>query len=413
MPAGRKAPPYGSRADGEGPPHGSSRPIIRLSALALAIAASSCSPSAPTAAPKPAPATVQQPRTEAELTTVTLSAEAVARLGLETAAATLERVSEVRTLGGEIVVPDGRTVAVAAPVTGTLVAVGDIRPGARVTRGQPIFRLVPLVADERNQRIEAQRAVAEAEAQELATRQRLERLDQLLKDGAASQRSVEEARAQQAVAAATLDASRERLQVASQNPVGAQGEIAVVAPLAGVLQTLHAVQGQTVAASAPLFEVAQADTLWVRVPVYAGDVGGINAGQPVRVSSLRENGPSLSARRVTAPPRATPSAASVDLFFELAASGAAFQPGERVSVQVPLGSSADGLVVPDSALVYDVHGATWVYEDLGRHVYARRRVEVARTIGDRAIISRGLSPGTIVVTVATAELFGVEFGVGK
>jgi hypothetical protein len=102
----------------------------------------------------------------------------------------------------------------------------------------------------------------------------------------------------------------------------------------------------------------------------------------------------------------------VDLFFELS-EGAAFRPGERVTVQLPLASSADGLVVPDSAVVYDVHGATWVYEDLGRHVYARRRVEVARTVGDRAIISRGLSQGTRVVTVGTAELFGVEFGVGK
>jgi RND family efflux transporter MFP subunit len=380
----------------------------------LAVAAvSGCSRSETTAAPKPAPATVQQPRTEAELTTVTLSQEAVNRLGLQTAEAKLERVSDVRTLGGEIVVPEGRAVAVTAPVAGMLVAVSDIRPGARVTRGQPIFRLVPLVAGERNQRIEAQRDVTEAQAQEQAARQRLDRLEQLLKDGAASQRSVEEARAQQAVAAATLEASRERLQVASGNPIGAQGEIAVVAPLAGVLQTLHATQGQTVAASAPLFEVAQVDTLWVRVPVYAGDVADIDAAQPVVVSGLRETGPSRQARRVMAPPKADPSAASVDLFFELTDSGATFQPGERVTVQLPLVASADGLAVPDSAVVYDVHGATWVYEDLGRNVYARRRVEVVRTVGDRAIISRGLSQGTKVVTVATAELFGVEFGVGK
>ena len=265
--------------------------------LAIA-AASACSQSEPTAAPKPAPATVQQPRTEAELTTVTLSQEAVNRLGLQTAEAKLERVSEVRTLGGEIVVPEGRTVAVAAPVAGTLVAVGDIRPGARVTLGQPIFRLVPLVADERNQRIEAQRAVAEAQAQEQAARQRLERLEQLLKDGAASQRSVEEARAQEAVAAATPEASRERLQVASRNPVGAQGEIEVVAPLAGVLQTLHATQGQTVAASAPLFEVAQVDELWVRVPVYAGDVADIDAAR----DDLISRGVEVSEVEVRRPP---------------------------------------------------------------------------------------------------------------
>lgn len=383
------------------------------SCVLLALAAGCSREDAAAPAVKPAPATVQQPRTEAELATVTLTAEAVQRLGLQTAEVKVERVSEVRTLGGEVVVPEGRTVAVAAPVAGTLAAVGDVRPGARVARGQAMFRLLPLAATERNQGIEAERAVLEAQAQEQAARQRLERLEQLLKDGAASQRAVEEARAQHAVAAATLEAAREGVKAASRNPIGAQGDIAVAAPIAGVLQAIHAAQGQTVSAGAPLFEVAQVDTLWVKVPVYVGDVGGIDTAQPVVVSSLRTNGPSRSARRVTAPPSANANAASVDLFFELVDNEATFRPGERVTVQLPLASAADGLVVPSSALVYDIHGTAWVYEDLGRNIYARRRVEIARNVGDRAILSRGVSQGTRVVTVATAELFGVEFGVGK
>jgi RND family efflux transporter MFP subunit len=373
----------------------------------------SCGGDASAPAANPAPASVAQPRTEAELTTVTLTQEAVTRLGVEAVEAKVERVSEVRTLGGEIVVPEGRAIAVTAPVAGTLVAVGDARAGSRVTRGQAIFRLVPLVADERNQRIEAERTVTEAQAQEQEARQRLDRLQQLLKDGAASQRSVEEARAAHTVAAAALEAARERLAVASRNPIGPQGEIAVAAPFAGVLQAITAAQGQTVAASAPLFEVAQVDTLWVRVPVYAGDVAGIDASQPVVVSSLRTGGPARQARRVTAPPSADPSAASVDLFFELTGDAGQFRPGERVTVQLPLAEAADGLVIPDSALVYDIHGQPWVYEDLGENRYARRRVEVSRHIGEQAIISRGINQGTRVVTVAAAELFGVEFGVGK
>jgi cobalt-zinc-cadmium efflux system membrane fusion protein len=385
-----------------------------LFVLVVAIAVTvSCSRQQAAPAAKPAPATVQQPRTEAELTTVTLTDEAVKRLGVQTAEARMERVSEVRTFGGEIVVPEGRSVAVTAPVAGTLVAVADVRPGSRVTQGAPIFRLVPLVAGERDQRVEAQRALMEAQAQETETRQRMERLELLLKDGAASQRAVEEARSQHTVAAAALEAARDRLQIASRNPVGAQGEITVAAPLSGILQTVHVAPGQTVAASAPLFEVAQIDTLWVRVPVYAGDLGSIDSSRPVTVESLRQSGPSRSARRVTAPPKADPTAASVDLFFELAGSGPAFQPGERVSVEVPLLAAADGLAVPESAIVYDVHGTPWVYEDLGRNIFARRRVEIARHVNDRAIVARGLTQGTKVVTVGTAELFGVEFGVGK
>ena len=86
-------------------------------------------------------------------------------------------------------------------------------------------------------------------------------------------RSVEEARAQHQVAVAALTAARERLSGASTNPVGAQGELVVSAPFDGIVQSVSAVPGQTVAASAPLLEIAQVDTLWVRVPVYAGDAG--------------------------------------------------------------------------------------------------------------------------------------------
>ena len=33
-------------------------------------------------------------------------------------------------------------------------------------------------------------------------------------------------------------------------------------------------------------------------------------------------------------------------------------------VEVPLTSTQQGLVVPDAAVLYDIHGDAWVYEDL-------------------------------------------------
>ena len=88
------------------------------------------------------------------------------------------------------------------------------------------------------------------------------------------------------------------------------------------------------------------------------------------------------------------------------------RPGERVLVELPLKSNTRGLVVPEAAVLYDIHGATWVYEDLGSNAYARRRIEVARHAGDRAVMSRGISEGAKVVTAGAPELFGTEFGAG-
>ena len=72
-----------------------------------------------------------------------------------------------------------------------------------------------------------------------------------------------------------------------------------------------------------------------------------------------------------------------------------------------------GLVVPWSAIVYDIHGGTWVYERTGVVVFARRRVELRRVVGSDAILARGPAAGTQVVTTGAAELFSTEFGPAK
>ena len=189
------------------------------------LAAGCSSGEAPPAKPE-APAHVDAPRPEAEFTTVKLSAEAVKRLGIETVAARIDTAAATRSLGGEVTVPEGRMVTVTAPVAGTLSAVSGIQPGARVTRGTRLMTLAPLASSERDQTIEARRAVEAAQADADTARLRLQRLEQLLKDGAASVRSVEEARGQFKIAEAALNAAQERLAAIRQGPVGPQGEIA-------------------------------------------------------------------------------------------------------------------------------------------------------------------------------------------
>jgi hypothetical protein len=100
------------------------------------------------------------------------------------------------------------------------------------------------------------------------------------------------------------------------------------------------------------------------------------------------------------------------MYYELPGTGIALRPGERVMVEVPLTGTQTGLVVPEASVLYDIHGDAWVYEDLGSNAYARRRVQIARHAGDRAVIARGVTEGAKVVTAGAAELFGTEFGAG-
>ena len=68
--------------------------------------------------------------------------------------------------------------------------------------------------------------------------------------------------------------------------------------------------------------------------------------------------------------------------------------------------------MPLSAILYDVHGGTWLYVNEAPHVYRRQRVELAETDGATAFLLRGLTPGLQVVAQGATELFGTEFGAG-
>jgi len=336
-------------------------------------------------------------------------------LGIETAPAEQRAVARTRSLGGEVLPAGGAQTTVAAPLAGTLGAETALPTvGSQVAKGQVILTIIPLAPAERDVRIEAERTVAEAVGRQEMAAKRAERTRQLARDGSGSQRAAEEAQADLAVADAALKAARDRLALAARG-VSASGAIRLEAPHAAVLRTLHATPGQTVSAGAPLFDLVTIDALWLRVPVYAGDIDTIDRLAPVEVVPLGSPSgtPGIAAKPVPAPPTADPLTAGVDLFYSLANANRSLRPGQRVSVRVPLRSTEARLIVPKAAVLFDAFGGSWVYEARDGGVFVRQRIALADFIGDSAILERGPAVGTRVVTAGAAELFGTEFGVGK
>jgi hypothetical protein len=70
-------------------------------------------------------------------------------------------------------------------------------------------------------------------------------------------------------------------------------------------------------------------------------------------------------------------------------------------------------VVDYTAIVYEPKGDTAVYMNPSPLVYVRKPVKVDYIDGDLAVLADGPPAGTAVVTVGTAQLLGMEFGVGK
>ncbi len=71
------------------------------------------------------------------------------------------------------------------------------------------------------------------------------------------------------------------------------------------------------------------------------------------------------------------------------------------------------LVVPYGALIYDLTGNTWVYVSSEPRTFVREAVTVELIEGNKVFLTKGPAVGTEVATVAVAELYGAETGVGK
>jgi RND family efflux transporter MFP subunit len=387
--------------------------------IALAVLSGCAKPQAAENQQNSPPAKVENAIKEPDLATVKLTPQAEARLGIATATVAIEHVAQTREFAGEITLPPDRVTGMAAPAAGILAADGaPLTVGTFVRKGQPIFHLTPFLSPERDLRLQLERDVTAARTRVEAARVRHGRAEQLLRDKAGSEKALQQAREELDLAENDLKTARERLERFEKAPIAADVAVTIAAPRDGFVQKVFANPGQTVASGLPLFEVADMSTIWIRVPVYVGDLRLIDKRQTAKVHAMNETPGAASrpARPINAPPTADPANNTADLYFELANGDGSMRPGQKVGVTLSERApeeSKKSLVVPWSSVAHDIHGGAWVYEHIAPQQYARRRVEVRRVVGSLAVLARGPAAGAKIVTAGVAELFGTEFGVGK
>jgi RND family efflux transporter MFP subunit len=396
-----------------------------------------CQSKPPTAATKPAsPATVAKLPGESDLIAVTLKPEAEKRLAILTGVIERRPVARALTMGGDVVVPPGRSSIVSAPQTGTLTAAEGFAmpvPGASVKKGQPIFTLLPILSPERMvptpielANFEAAKAAAEGQLKSArpsfeTAKANLERLERLVKTRDASPATLADARNAYDSAKATLEAAErgwavfEKGMGTSAEDAGKLAPLSLRAPADGVMINVNVQVGQQVPAGSVLFEVANLNPVYVKVPVFVGEEDRIDPARDGAVGGIADapGRPTRPAKPVRTTPSANALATTVDLYYEVENTDGKLRPGQRVGITLPLKGEAESLVAPYASILYDQNGGAWVYESVGNHVFARRRVVVDHVIGAEAVLAMGPKPGTKVVTDGAAELFGAEFGGGK
>ena len=387
------------------------------------------------------PAKTTHPVAEVTLNTIELTEDAVRRLGIETQPMAERSMPRFRSYGAEVVLPAGASVVVSAPLSGTLKLQNGqamLIPGQRIEKNSPVLQLLPMLSPERDvltpaERIrfaEAKNTIAQSQNDAAAQVQQsqvqveaaqiaLDRAERLLKDKSGTIRTVDEATAQLKLAEAALEAAKARKAIVDGIKLDAEAgtlqPIPIVAPMSGILRSVQVQPGQIMAAGSPMFEIMNDATLWVRVPVYVGDIERLDLSGSAQLSAPgeRQSSHPVSVSPVTVPPTAQALASTVDVYYELPNEQSKFQPGQRLSAQIRMQGEATTLAVPWSAVYLDIYGNQWVYEKTGDRTFVRQRVEVSFVVDGWAALNHGPIVGASVVTAAVAELAGTEFGFAK
>jgi hypothetical protein len=322
--------------------------------LAAVIGLGACDGTGNGAPPAGAPPSSGASGTEARA--IRLSADAIARLGIETGQLDSTYVPPTWSHPGQIVPLPGRAIVVSAPAAGSVLAPsgGELpAPGHRVGKGDTLLRLQPLDSDSTTADVGSIDPESEVEAP----------------------------------------------------------PVVVISPDAGMIRTMTVSIGQSVSAGAGLVELVGVDRLWVRVVLERREAKPIARSEPATVSvpGRTSRFRSYAALAMASQTVTAAASGSVDLFYEIRGAVHVLRPGERVSVALPLARpKAKALAAPLGAVVVDSRGGTWVYQRLDPLSFARRRVRVARVVADQAILADGPAPGITIVIAGSAELFGAE-----
>lgn len=366
------------------------------------------------------PAKVANAVEESALSTVTLSPKAEERLGIEISPVEYKNLPGSFELGGEIISVPGSDARVSAPVPGVVLRAksGKFAPAGKfVKQGEEILRLLMLPPE--SELLGAREEVGVRKEELKVTQAKADRSKQLLASKAISEKAYEEIQAELARSKASLSIAEARLNLLSGKDLDAAAAnlstLVMESPVDGVLQRIYVAPGQTVPASTDLFEVASLSPVWIRVPVYVGDLNKIDLQEDATIIPLGENHSSnfVHASPVKGPPLSDASSASADLFFEISNSDRLFRIGQKVSLSLLKKTPEESMVIPWSAILYDMNGGTWVYVKVSPQVYSRRRVELSHIVDELAVLALGVSVDDEVVTAGAAEIFGTEFGVGK
>ena len=327
----------------------------------------------PDSARRSADGSIFVPRpTQALLEVATLRSQAV-----QTAQKTVRLVGQV--------IPDlNRSGLVQSLLSGRIEAPDSGFPsiGARVKKGETLGYLVPRV--EFKDQSDILQTTGDLERQIALAESKLSRFERL--KGVIAESQLTDARIE-------LDGLRKRR--ATIRPLVPNRE-PLIAPVDGVVAQANVVSGQVVEAQALLFQIVDADNLWVEAlafdPVAAASIEKASKEATARAADGREATLIFSGRGLTLKQQAVP------LRFKIKAGSSGFSIGEPVTVSAPIDEAISAIPLPRSAVVRTANGQSIVWVHTAPEKFESRIISSEPIDADRIGVTAGLEPELRVVT---------------
>ena len=294
----------------------------------------------------------------------------------------------------------GGAADVVAPIDGRLTRVVEVGPGASVSRGQELARLLPppsapadLPQLERA-RAEARTAVA------LATRDR-ERAERLTSAGAAPAKRLDEAQSAEEQAKARLTAAEASLTQYNAARAGgatdAEGLFIIRAPVGGVIAQRDAATGANVTAGRVLFRVVDVAQVHVVGQVPEAQAARARLARAAEIDITGQPDRVPTGRLVSIGKVLDPQSRTLPITFAFDNRSLGLPVGQAAFLHLLMDTTQPRPVVPAAAIVDDA-GRPIVFVQREGETFERRAVTLGPRSGDRVQITEGVEAGDRVVT---------------
>lgn len=265
--------------------------------------------------------------------------------------------------------------------------------GMKVKPGTPLFELASA------EFTEAQKNYFSAQSALRKDELNLSRQRDLLRNGVAAHKDLEEAQSAWEVSSKEYQNSRAALKIYHADPdklVFGQ-PLLISSPIKGEVIQNELVNGQYLKTEdAPKVKVAELNKVWVAAQVKEKDIRFIHPGDEVAIEVAAYPGRKISGRVYHLEDLIDEETRSLKVLVECDNRDYSLKPGMYVSAQFS-GKPENVLVIPGTALL-QMNDQSFVFVQTAAGRFIRRKVQTSATANEQVVISSGLKAGESILT---------------